>query len=294
LTSAPDTFLLPRQGGPTDGKLAGPQPGRCANCGLPAAAFRGRPDAATILVDHAKEGDMGSLIPIGGGADAEIKTYLNAAFDDNHIAIVKGVVANENLFDDGHHHLHRVAYRLGTYPVKAYPNDNAQGKWFYFLKKTLKDAKYNGEHTTASITKILLYALKNSGNSRTSLVKRVVFDAKPGPNSTDDHHVDPNNPTLDDDIAALVDSTGTLRLTLICPKSLDDIAIPIPNKQADLDRDDQGNIIEKQPIKIFTPADLGPPKLSKTKRTSPKKTKKKRTPRKKTGGKKAKKKASKK
>jgi hypothetical protein len=93
---------------------------------------------------------MGSFIPIGGGADAEIKGHLNAAFNDTNIAIVRDVVAKENIFDDLHH-LHRIAYRLGTYPDKTYPKDDAKGKWFYFLKKTLKDAAHNGVSTTTSI-----------------------------------------------------------------------------------------------------------------------------------------------
>jgi len=76
---------------------------------------------------------MGSLIPIGGGADAEIKLRLNTAFNDFNIKIVRGVVTNENLFD-GKHRLHRLAYRLGTYPIGKYSGDDAKGKWFYFLK----------------------------------------------------------------------------------------------------------------------------------------------------------------
>ena len=87
------------------------------------------------------------------------KGSLNAAFNDTNIGIVRGVVANENLFD-GHHHLHRVAYRLGAYPIKTYSGDNATGKWFYFLKKILKDATYNGVPTTQSIKSILSYAVR--------------------------------------------------------------------------------------------------------------------------------------
>ena len=89
---------------------------------------------------------MGSLIPIGGGADAEIKMRLNTAFNDSNIAIVRSVFANEKLFD-GRHRLHRLAYRLGTYPTKTYVGDDAKGKWFYFLKKLLKNAAHNGVST---------------------------------------------------------------------------------------------------------------------------------------------------
>jgi len=88
---------------------------------------------------------MGALIPIGGGADAEIKGLLNTAFNDTNIVILRGVVSKEDLFD-GNHNLHRLAYRLGTYPVGTYSGDDAKGKWFYFLKKILKDATHNGKN----------------------------------------------------------------------------------------------------------------------------------------------------
>ena len=61
---------------------------------------------ATIRINSAEEDEMGSLIPIGGGADAEIKNHLNAAFNDSNIAITRSVFAKENIFDR-HHHLHR-------------------------------------------------------------------------------------------------------------------------------------------------------------------------------------------
>jgi hypothetical protein len=208
---------------------------------------------------------MGSLIPIGGGADAEIKTSLNAAFNDTNIVMVKGVVAKENLFD-GHHHLHRIAYRLGTYPIRTYPGDDAQGKWFYFLKKILKDAAYNGVATTDSIKSILSYAMRNSG-AKNSVVKRVVFDARPGTDPKADHYIESvtnaGNPVADADIAALVDTAGTLSVALICPSPLPNKSSPVPNQQGDLDVDANGNIIEKPPIKIFIPKNLAPPVLSK-------------------------------
>jgi hypothetical protein len=54
---------------------------------------------------------MGALIPIGGGADAEIRSSLNFAFNDLNIKTVRN--QNEDLFDQDHH-LHRVAYRLAA------------------------------------------------------------------------------------------------------------------------------------------------------------------------------------
>jgi hypothetical protein len=204
---------------------------------------------------------MGSLIPIGGGADAEITGRLNAAFGDSNINIVRGVVAGEDLFND-RHHLHRIAYRLGAYPIGNYGSDDAKGKWFYFLKKILKDANHNGS-TTKSIKKILGYAMSHA------TVLRVTFQAVTGADPQADHFVassssvvEPGNPTSDADIANLVDGTGTLTIQLVCPGPLPNQSSPVPNQSGDLDRDDQGNIIEKPPIKIFTPHVLSPPKLS--------------------------------
>jgi hypothetical protein len=217
---------------------------------------------------------MGSLIPIGGGADAEIQNLLNTAFNATNIKIVRTKVANENLLDDNHH-LHRIAYRLGTYPIGNYTGDDAKGKWFYFLKHILKSAKFNDVLTAKSIKMTLAYALRNA--TGTTKVVRVVFRAIQGTDATADHFVAPDNPTSDSDIGKLVDTTGTLSVVLVCPSSLPDQSIPIPNQQADLDVDSHGSIIEKPPIKIFTPQDLSPPVLSPTTRKAHRsKTKKKR------------------
>jgi hypothetical protein len=206
---------------------------------------------------------MGALIPIGGGADAEIKGRLNAAFNDTNLVILRTVIANEDLFDNKHH-LHRIAYRLGTYPIRTYPGDDAKGKWFYFLKKILK------ANATQSIRAILSYAITKSN------VKRVVFDAVQDTSSSD-HHISPNNPVTDADIAALVDTTGTLSVILICPSSLPNQSSPTPDQNADLDRDANGNIIERPPIKIFTPQNLAPPVLSVKTRRPKERTKAKKS-----------------
>jgi hypothetical protein len=231
--------------------------------------LRCRPGLATIGVNSAEEDEMGALLPIGGGADAEIKGRLNAAFDDTNIVRVRGVVANEDLFD-GQHHLHRLAYRLGAYPIKPYSGDDAKGKWFYFLKIILRDAAHNGVSTTKSINKILSYAMRTPG------VKRIVFDAVPGTDPTLDHYVDPGNPVDDADIALLVDTTGTWKVSLVCPSPLPDKSSPVPNQSGDVDGE------ERPPIKIFIPKDLAPPVLSKTTRKPQGKAKKKPTSKKKT------------
>jgi hypothetical protein len=197
------------------------------------------------------------LIPIGGGADAEIKGRLNAAFDDTNIVIVRGQNAKENLFD-GNHHLHRLAYRLAAYPVRTYTGEsaNAKGKWFYFLKNTLKDPAIK------SIKAILSYAMNNPNGD----VARVVFDARPG-DPKKDHYIDgpTPNPTDPGDISQLVDSSGTLLLALICPDSLSMNTSPVPNQTGDIDNG------EKSPAKIFTPTVLAPPILDKKTRKPKKK-----------------------
>jgi hypothetical protein len=191
---------------------------------------------------------MGSLIQIGGGADGEIKDSLNFAFNDANIKHVRSVVKNEDLLDDDHH-LHRIAYRLAAYPVRNYGTDPAKGKWFFFLKNILPAAMHNGVSTTLSIKKILSFAMKNSSNN----VKRVVFDAVQGPDNSP-HYVEGGNPTQDPQIAALVDQANTLMIRLICPAPLNDNdVVSTPNQNSDLDRNQHGHIIEKPPIKIFTP-----------------------------------------
>jgi hypothetical protein len=206
---------------------------------------------------------MGGLIPIGGGADAEIKDKLNAAFNDTNILIVQGIVAKEDLFDQ-QHHLHRVAYRLGAYPTRTYTGDSAQakGKWFYFLKTILKDPAVN------SIKSVLSYAMTAPG------VARVVFDAVQGQNPKVDHYIYVpaggtvnSNPILPQDIALLVDNSGTLSVKLICPWSLPLTTAPVPNQSGDIDNG------EKPPAKIFTPNVLVPPVLDKkTRKPKPPKT----------------------
>ena len=235
---------------------------------------------------------MGSLIPIGGGADAEIKGHLNAAFNPTNIAIVRSVVAKEKLFD-GNRRLHRLAYRLGTYPIKTYSGDAAKGKWFFFLKNILRQAQHNGISTARSVTSILSYATRPG-----SVVARVVFDAQQATDGNPDYYVQcisnplVTNPINDADIACLVDTTNTLNLTLICPAPLPDQSSPTPNQQGDVDKDANGSIIERPPIKIFLPQNLQPPTLSKktrapivkgTKAKKSKKTKVKKSKKAKTG-----------
>jgi hypothetical protein len=201
---------------------------------------------------------MGSLIPIGGGADAEIQNLLNAAFSPANIKIIRATV-NEDLFDDNHH-LHRIAYRLGAYPIGNYAGDDAKGKWFFLLKNILRTATHDTRSTATSIKNALAYALRNSTGA--GKVVRVVFRAIQGTDRTADHYVAPDNPIDDPNIAKLVDSTGTLTIVLVCPKPLDNQSTPVPDQPGDADVDSHGGDVEKPPIKIFVPKNLSPPTLS--------------------------------
>jgi hypothetical protein len=108
---------------------------------------------------------------------------------------------------------------------------------------------HGGISTADSIKAILSYAVKNQYKN----VKRVVFDAVQGPDKSP-HYVEGGNPTQDNQIAGLIDTTGTLMIRLICPQSLNDNDVsPTPNQSGDVDRDQNGSIIEQYPIKIFNP-----------------------------------------
>jgi len=62
---------------------------------------------------------MGGLIPIGQGADAEIKDLLNKTFAGVNLDTLQNLYGTEKLFDKDHT-LHRVAYRLGCFPKNKY------------------------------------------------------------------------------------------------------------------------------------------------------------------------------
>ena len=156
---------------------------------------------------------MGALIPIGQGADAEIKNRLNHVFSGQNMALLQADQAAENLFD-GNHTLARVAYRLGCYPQKSGYPEPSRAKWFYFLQNTLPAAMYPpaGPISTAqAIQNMLGYALNPANN-----IHRVVFEAvevTPNPAHPAPHYVHPDNATR------TVYGT-TMHILLICPAPL--------------------------------------------------------------------------
>src|SRR5258708_15947722 len=98
---------------------------------------------------------MGGLIPIGQGADAEIKDLLNKTFAGVNLDTLQNLYGTEKLFDKDHT-LHRVAYRLGCFPKNKY-SEPSRATWFYLLKTSLKTAKYNGFNTVDTIKSLLDY-----------------------------------------------------------------------------------------------------------------------------------------
>jgi hypothetical protein len=201
-------------------------------------------DVAIFPSEDMKEGGrMGALFPIGQGADAEIKDKLNNAFIGPNLIALQKHSAVEQMFD-GKHHLHRLAYRLKCFPPKAASGaENSRGKWFYFLKESLKGASDSTGGTVAAINRIL-----SAATAPGSTVTRVVFEAVEN-SGAKSYYVSPTN---DVDIQNITIGT-TVFLTLICPSPLDPSnAIPDPNKPTDVDTVN-GHSIEK-PLPTFLSA----------------------------------------
>ena len=174
---------------------------------------------------------MGALIPIGEGADAEIKDLLNKTFAGFNLKAMQAAYGTEKLFK-GKHTLHRVAYRLRCNPHSKYA-EPSRAKWFYLLKHVLTAANFNGKNTAATIQEVLDYAQNPANN-----VKRVVFDAVEDGNAAA-HYIDPDN------LSATVISAiqrRTIRLMLVCPAALDPTQLEADPVGPDLDNN--GNSVE--------------------------------------------------
>lgn len=174
---------------------------------------------------------MGSLIPIGQGADAEIKSRLNKTFSHVNLATLQGLYATENLFD-GNHSLHRVAYRLGCHPVDKY-NEPSRAKWFYFLRTTMTAAMHDGVNTADAIKSTLAFAQNPANN-----IIRVIFEAVEVAGASA-HYLHPDNATTG--FAKMVHGR-TLHMLLICPAALD--PTHLANDPITPDVDGNGNSVE--------------------------------------------------
>lgn len=152
---------------------------------------------------------MGALIPIGEGADAEIKDLLNKTFHDVNLDTLQNLYAAEHLFD-ANHTLHRVAYRLGCHPKKKY-FEPSRAKWFYFLQTVLPAAMNSGVSTSNAIKYALDYAQNPANN-----IERVVFDAIEN-SAAAAHHLHPDN--APGSVPGMVQGRS-LKLVLICPAPL--------------------------------------------------------------------------
>jgi len=183
---------------------------------------------------------MGALIPIGQGADAEIKSLLNSTFSAGNLKALQALWATEHLFD-GNHTLHRVAYRLQCYPKGKY-TEASRAKWFYFLRTTLTvAADGNGILTSDAIKYALDYAQNPVNN-----IERVIFEAvekKAAPGTPlVPHHLHPDNRP-----GSLQVHGKTIHLLLICPEPLDSRLLH--NDPVLPDVDGMGNSVE-QPLPL--------------------------------------------
>ena len=176
---------------------------------------------------------MGALIPIGQGADAEIKELLNTTFSAANLTTLQNLYAREQLFD-GNHTLHRVAYRLQCLPRKKY-HEPSRAKWFYFLQTTLTAASNNGILTSDAIKFALDYAQNPANN-----INRVIFEAvEKTTNPAVSHYLHPDNRPAS--LAGMVHGK-TLHLLLICPAPLDPTLLH--NDPVTPDVDGGGNSVE--------------------------------------------------
>ena len=182
---------------------------------------------------------MGALIPVGGGADAEIKDRLNRTFSFDNLTALQDNTAVENFFDDNHK-LHRVAFRLGCYPIQG--AEKSRKKWFYLLKNTLPAANYNppgggpARNTAAAIKTLLGYALDPTKN-----IVRVIFDAVED-TAAPQHYVHPDN--LTPQVRVGRHNQNTLTILLVCPRPLDPGNLEnIPD--GEIDKDAGGNSVER-------------------------------------------------
>ena len=176
---------------------------------------------------------MGSLMPVGGGPDAEIIATLNNLFSGSNLNALRGHegLTGENLFDR-HHKLRRVAFRIGAYPARDYSPDDAKRKWFYFLDKVLPAATEN------AIKRILKDAIRPD-----SPITAVQFFVEENASVSKPHLFPPNNSPLSDFLDPKNAQHYWVRLVVKMP--MEDEGEDPPDQQSDHDVDDNGNDIER-------------------------------------------------
>jgi hypothetical protein len=181
---------------------------------------------------------VGTLIPIGLGADAEIKDLLNQAFNDTNFQALSAHVQNvdRNLFGPGHNYrTARVASRLRLHPGNA----GKRRRWYFLLRNVLPDASDGSINvadnrvitTEEALKAVLTKVLMNANGS----FKRIVFDAEEKnlpantTGQTYSHFIYPSN-----------DNPGlaigyTMNIILVCPAPLADGVSndPIPDSDPD-------------------------------------------------------------
>jgi hypothetical protein len=172
---------------------------------------------------------MGALIPIGQGADAEIKLKLNVAFSGANLTNLQKHWKNKEKLFDPAHRLARIAYREKLHPTKIYSN-NARGKWYYLLSKVLPqasdgstDAQGHLITTDNAIKSALTFALDDTNG-----ITRVVFEAEEQ-SGAPAHFVYPTNATPGVQVGT------TLNIILVCPAPLSEQNVSNPPDDNDPD-----------------------------------------------------------
>jgi hypothetical protein len=172
---------------------------------------------------------MGALFDIGEGADAEIKEKLNKAFSGTRLQKLQGHWKNkEKLFNDAHR-LERFCARKNLHPTLNYGTDNAKGKWYFLLKKILKqatDGTLDGAGQPVKTTDAIKAALTRALDFDSNGITRVVFDAQEQSGALA-HFVYPKNNTP----GLLVGKT--LNIILVCPTPLNDGEVDNPPTDPD-------------------------------------------------------------
>jgi hypothetical protein len=171
---------------------------------------------------------MGSLIPIGQGADIEIKTKLNDVFGGNKLKKLQNHWKNKEKLFDKQHRLARFCARAKIFPTKSYPT-NAKGKWFYLLEDILPvatDGSMDGQGNLITTRDAIKSALTAALDFDSNGITRVVFDAQED-SSVSMHRIYPSNGSPGQLIGT------TLNIILICPAPLQDGNVDTPPTNQD-------------------------------------------------------------
>jgi hypothetical protein len=147
---------------------------------------------------------MGTLIPIGQGADTEIKNKLNKVFRGANYTRLKNhqIDTGEDLLDSNHR-LARLAHRLRAFPAGRTP----RRKWFWLLNNLRRMTNGSMTDTEEAIKWAIRKAFADPA------INRIVFEASEDPKAGE-HYVHPSNDNPGDRYGS------TMQIMLMCPEPL--------------------------------------------------------------------------